>query len=79
MVGILAVVRHDGAGNFTVYATAVGCVALILQCITLATRLFVTECRAEGIRTRWWRAHQCAWSEVADIKPRSVDYWRAST
>jgi hypothetical protein len=74
MVGILAVVRHDGAGNFTVYAIAAGCVALTLLCITLARRRFVTECRAEGIRTRRWRAHQCAWSEVAQI----TDYWRAS-
>jgi hypothetical protein len=72
LLGILAVVRHDGAGNFTVYAIAVGCVALILLCIALGTRRFVTECRPEGIRTRRWRAHQCAWSEVADIKRRSV-------
>jgi len=73
LLGIVAIVRHDGDGNFTVYACVLVFLALVMLYITLAGRRFVTECRPEGIRTtRWGRARQCAWSEVADIKQRTV-------
>jgi hypothetical protein len=71
-LALVAVARHNGAGNFTVYSIVAGCVALILLYTTVTGRKSVTECRPEGIRTQRFRAHECSWSEISDIRQQSV-------
>lgn len=71
-LALVAVARHDGAGNFTVYSIVAGCVALIQLCTTVTGRRSVTECRPHGIRTYRFRRHECSWSDVADIRQQSV-------
>ena len=78
---ITAVARHDGwGGNFTVYAFVTAFLALVLLLLTVAGSRGVTECRPDGLHTRRFRTHDCAWSQITDIKQdtfsgRSTDYF----